>query len=754
MDFKNIVDILRYRANCQPMDNAYIFLKDDSQKEEIVSYGELHLYAQKIAAMLRSFVSEGDRVVLIYQPGLEFVSAFFGCLYAGVIAVPAYPPRRNKSLSRLQSIVSNSEASTVLTTVDILSKIGNRKDEISQMISLRYLTTDNLQESSLSEWKEPSLNSEVIAFIQYTSGSTGTPKGVMLSHGNLLHNSTLIHQCFEHSSKSKGVIWLPPYHDMGLIGGIIQPLFGGFPVILMSPMSFLQRPVRWLQAISTYKATTSGGPDFAYSLCTQKVTDEEKMTLDLSSWDLAFTGAEPVRAETINAFTDAFAVCGFRKESFYPCYGMAETTLIVSGGMKEKLPIVKKVCKNSLQRNKVVSELRDGDESQSLVSCGQSKLNQQVLIVNPDNLMRSQFDEIGEIWVSGNSIAKGYHSLPEETEFTFQAYLTDSKEGPFMRTGDLGFIHDNELFITGRLKDLIIIRGRNYYPQDIEYTVAQSHPALRENHGAAFAVDINGQEQMIVVQEIKRSYLRCLDKAEVIESIHRSILKSHEVQPHTILLLKTGGIPRTSSGKIQRFACRNEFLNNSLNLIPDKTLENPPVELTCDKNIETNLPTAESKFQPTCVNFHTASELVLNSVSMEDSIVKADAFEHQGRKESILNECKECGIVIQASESIQYWLVSRVVEHMKTRGFHIDIYGIDRKKSLTEYGLDSLALANLSSQLECWLDCRLSPTVFYEHQDIVSLAQYLEYLQIEKFSTEIDRLADDEVELLLKKILV
>jgi acyl-CoA synthetase (AMP-forming)/AMP-acid ligase II len=396
----------------------------------------------------------------------------------------------------------------------------------------------------------------------------------MVSHGNLLHNSALIHQSFADTPNSQGVTWLPSYHDMGLIGGVLQPLYVGAPMILMPAVMFMQKPFRWLEAISRFKATTSGGPNFAYDLCIRKITPEQRASLDLSSWEVAFTGAEPVRAQTLEDFAATFESCGFRKEAFHPCYGMAETTLIVSGGLKTAPPIIRPVDGVALEQNKVVAATSTQENIRTIVGCGQSWLDQKILIVDPESLIPCSANQVGEIWVSGPSIAQGYWNRPEETQQSFHAYLADTGEGPFLRTGDLGFLQDGELFVTGRIKDVIIIRGQNHYPQDIELTVEKSHPALRTGCGAAFTVEVKGSERLVVVQEVERSYLRKLDMNEVVGNIRASVAAEHALQLYATVLVKTGSIPKTSSGKIQRHACRSGFLAGTLNVVEDWS-ENP-----------------------------------------------------------------------------------------------------------------------------------------------------------------------------------
>jgi acyl-CoA synthetase (AMP-forming)/AMP-acid ligase II len=569
----NLVEMLSYRARNQPEQKAYTFLKGGEAKGVELNYQQLHLQAQTIAGYLQSIEAAGERCLLLYQPGLEFIAAFFGCLYANVIAVPAYPPRRNQNLSRLQAIVTDAGAKIVLTTTSLLDNLKERSRKDLNLAELHWVATDGLSSNLATAWQAPTLTRDTLAFLQYTSGSTDNPKGVMVTHGNLFHNSAIIHQSFGHSVNSRGVIWLPPYHDMGLIGGVLQPLYGGFPVTLMSPVDFLQQPIRWLQAISRYQATTSGGPNFAYDLCLRKITPAQLETLDLSSWEVAFTGAEPVRAETLEEFATTFAPCGFRKEAFYSCYGMAETTLIVSGGLKTNPPVIRKIDRAALEQNRVVASTNNL-ESRTIVGCGRTWLNQHLLIVNPETCTRTSGEEIGEIWVSGASVAQGYWNRPQETKETFDAYLADTREGPFLRTGDLGFVQDGELFITGRLKEIIIIRGQNHYPHDIELTVEKSNPALRPNSGAAFAVDFNGNERLVVVHEVERSFLRKLDVKQVIDNIREAVAAQHGIEIYATVLVKTSSIPKTSSGKIRRRACRAAFLTGSLDVVEDWS-ENP-----------------------------------------------------------------------------------------------------------------------------------------------------------------------------------
>ncbi len=591
-----LVDLLRWRSLYQPDQCAYTFLLDGETDRVSLTYEELDRQARAIGALLQSLGAEGKRALLLYPPGLEYIAGFFGCLYGGSVAVPAYPPdpaRLNRTLPRLQAIVADAQATLVLTTAPILSMAALLFNQAPDLKALHWLATDDVfgdppaddskssphhpGQALADEWQGPSGSGDTLAFLQYTSGSTAAPRGVMLTHANLLHNSALISNCFGHTPDSRGVIWLPPYHDMGLIGGIIQPLYGGFPVMLMSPIDFLKMPFRWLQAVSRYEATTSGGPNFAYDLCVRKITPEQRATLDLSSWDLAFNGAEPVRHDTMERFAAAFASCGFCKEAFYPCYGLAEATLIASGGSKAEAPIVQAADTAALGQNRVETVALTHPNARTLVGCGHTLTDQRIVIADPDTFHQCPASRIGEIWISGPGVAQGYWNQPKSTAEAFQAYLADTGKGPFLRTGDLGFLWDGELFVTGRIKDLIIIRGRNHYPQDIERTVEQSHPALRPGCGAAFSVEVTGEERLVVAQEIRP---QTTDLEEIIQTVRQAVAEAHELQVYGVLLLQARSIPKTSSGKIQRHACRAGFLSDSLNVVAKSILDQdvPPVE--------------------------------------------------------------------------------------------------------------------------------------------------------------------------------
>jgi len=559
----NLVDSLRYWTECQP--DAVSFYLTDGESEEVTwTYADLDRRARAIAVALTSSGLAGERVLLLYPPGLDFVAGFFGCLYAGAVAIPAYPPRRNRYMDRIDAITQDAEAKGALTIQDVASRSEGMLNNSPGMKQLYWLTTDTISLDLAQQWKPPRLNAGALAVLQYTSGSTGALKGVMLSHGNMLHNVGLITYSFEPSRTSVGMTWLPTYHDMGLVGGVLKPVFYGRPNVLMSPLSFLQKPVRWLRAISKYGVSISGGPNFAYDLCTDKVTDEELQGLDLRSWEVAFNGAEPIRPQTLRNFTRRFEPVGFRPATFFPCYGMAETTLIVTGSVQKDPPIIRMFDGKALDEHRVVPASADEEGARELVGCGHVLPDGEVIIVDPDKLKRLPDRQVGEIWVRGPSVGLGYWRKPDATHDTFHAQLTPS-DNPYLHTGDLGFMDDGELFVTGRLKDLIIVRGANRYPQEIESTVERTDKRLQAGASAAFSVDRNGRECLIIVSEVERA--RHKEWSDALQAIRRNVTREHELPPDGIILVRFGSMPKTSSGKVQRNACRREFLEDSLQVV-------------------------------------------------------------------------------------------------------------------------------------------------------------------------------------------
>ncbi len=566
--FDTLVSMLRTRAATQPDAQAAAFLDDERDAVERLTYAGLDSKARAIGAALREAGAAGERVLLLYAPGLEFVAAFFGCLYAGAVAVPAYPPRP-RSLGRLRAMVDDARPVVILSTTDVQSLVVDSLAEEPAIAALPWVISDTLDAAALAQqWTEPDLRAGDLAFLQYTSGSTATPRGVMVSHRNLLANSALIQTAFGMTPDSIGLSWLPLYHDMGLIGGILQPIYTGFPLMLMSPLTFLQRPYRWLEAISRTGATASGGPNFAYDLAIRKVTPEQRANLDLSSWRVAFSGAEPVRAETIRRFTEAFAPCGFRPEAWYPCYGLAEATLFVTGGPAGHGARFLNVSAAALEQGRV-EPASDGEGSRTLVACGRQWPDQRVLIVDGETLKPKAPREVGEIWVTGSSVAEGYWGRAAESAEIFHAQPAGTGDGAtYLRTGDLGFFEGEDLFIAGRIKDLIIIDGRNHYPQDIEQAVEASHVALRENSAAAFSVEMGTEERLIVVAEVEREHMPgrkgAAPVSDIVAAARRAVAEQHAVTLHELVLIKTGHLLRTTSGKVQRRATRQAYLEGTL----------------------------------------------------------------------------------------------------------------------------------------------------------------------------------------------
>ncbi len=588
---------LQSLAMTHPDQRGYTFLEDGITEGVTLTYSQLDHQSREIAVMLQRILNPGDRVLLMYPPGLEFVSAFFGCLYAGVIAVPAYPPqasRPERSLPRLRSIAQEAEVLAILCTEkteDSLSKLFHLAPEFAE---LPVLATDHYGLESVGDWQPPILQPDSIAFLQYTSGSTAAPKGVAVTHGNILHNLACIEQVSDHDVETVLVSWLPTYHDMGLFAGVLFPLFKSCPSYLMAPATFLQRPIRWLQAISHFRGTNSGGPDFAFKLCVDKITVEQRKELDLCSWRVAYNGAEPVRQSTLDQFAATFMECGFQRSSLNPVYGLAESTVFVCG---KRLSNGEDLLTDEIHASSGQPKCSATPISEP-VSCGVPQLGMELLIVDPQAKTEVGPGQTGEIWISGPSVADGYWNRPEATRHNFQAHLSDSNRGPFLRSGDLGFMSGGELYVTGRCKDLIIVRGRKHYPQDIERTVESCHPAIRASCTAAVAMATPDGERLAIVAEINRRRRRDFHDAdaedslpmddqmkEVIATIRQAIAEQHEIQTSAISILARGCIPKTSSGKIQRHACLNAVQSNTAGCLAQWKLRSPHDGATVDDSV-------------------------------------------------------------------------------------------------------------------------------------------------------------------------
>lgn len=567
--FNSVVDLARTQATQRGQAVAYTFLLDGQPQEVNLTYAALDEQARAIAAHLQQTMQPGDRAILVYPTDPAFIAAFLGCLYAGIIAVPVPEPFTDRHFLRIKSIVADAGTRHILTTSHFLTAVNQRFADNPDIQSLHWLATDTIPPQEAHNWQEPPLSHDKIAFLQYTSGSTAAPKGVIISHGNLLANSEMLRQIYQSHQESVIVSWLPLFHDLGLVAKIMQTLYVGCRCILMSPLAFLQKPVRWLQAISHYRGEISGAPNFAYAVAARKVTPAQKETLDLSSWRIAFCGAEPVRAATLDEFAAAFQSCGLRRESLLPAFGMAEATLFIAAGPLNHGPIYYELDAAAFSQHQVVPA-QTGSASITAVACGNFNwLDQQLKIINPDTLTESQPNEVGEIWLAGSHIGQGYWNNPAATKATFHAYTADTNAGPFMRTGDLGFVHDGQLYIGGRIKDLIIIDGQNHYPQDIEFTIENAHPLIRNGCTAAFPIDYEGQERLVIVAELRPpSADTPLPPPETISQlIRRAVAQEHGIPLHDVAFIKPRTIHKTSSGKIQRRACRADYLNGRLQLI-------------------------------------------------------------------------------------------------------------------------------------------------------------------------------------------
>jgi acyl-CoA synthetase (AMP-forming)/AMP-acid ligase II len=551
----SISDVLQARAADQPAQRAYVWIDENLHEQACLTYGELHARALAIAAQLAAQCRPGDRALLVFPPGLDFIAAYFGCLYAQVIAVPVNPPRREAVQGATRSVVSDCAPSAVLTLSALIDFMRPALESVCG--ELRWLAADKVADADTSFEPRP-CPAESIAFLQYTSGSTSDPKGVMVTHGNLTANEEMIRCAFGHDQHSTAVGWAPFFHDQGLIGNVIQPIWCGMTSILMSPLVFARWPLAWLSAISRYRAHSSGGPNFAFEYCVARAAGGRNVPedLDLSCWKTAYNGAEPIRPDTLRRFTETFAPYGFSEKALYPCYGLAEATLIVAGSMQGRGPRTVEADVEELGRGRYAAA--PPGRGRTLVGSGRILAEERLRIVDPETGRPCAPDEIGEIWVSGPNVAKGYWRRPAVTTDVFGAECEGEPGRTFLRTGDLGIVIDDELYVVGRLKDVIIIRGRNIYPQDIELTAQSAHPALRIGACAAFAVPGADGEKLVVVQEVKRD--RHADPADVAQSIRGAIVREHDIALGDLVLTTAKELAKTSSGKIMRAAARKRYV--------------------------------------------------------------------------------------------------------------------------------------------------------------------------------------------------
>ncbi|WP_297848799.1 AMP-binding protein, partial [Mycobacterium sp.] len=631
-----------------------------------LTYQDLDIKARQIASSLQQQGATGERVLVLCPPGLDFVAGFFGCLYAGSVAIPVHPPMREHLVPRVASIIADVRPRFALTTAEPQAKIQARVDGLVDGRPLQWCVADEVVGDG-EKWMAPEIDPSTVAMVQYTSGSTSAPKGVVLTHGNLVHNLETIRQAWHGDDQAIGAFWLPPFHDMGLIGGLLETLYIGATTFLMSPSGFIKHPMRWLETISRQHATITAAPNFAYDMCVELSTPEQRAALDLSNWSTAMCGAEPVRTPTLQNFANAFKPAGFRPESFYPVYGLAEATLLVSGGSESAVPTVHHIDRIALRGNRVVDVGAEQPAATTLVGCGRPRGGQRVIIVDPETRTQCRTDEVGEIWVAGPSVAQSYWGKPELSEAVFSASLSETDEGPFLRTGDLGFLRSGELFVTGRRKDLIIIRGSNYYPNDIELTVQDCHPALLPGRGAVFAVmpESGAAEQLVVVQEVDHSRTGAAEHTDIVHAIRTAITERYGIRPQSVVLVEPLRIPTTSSGKIQRNSCRQQFLDGD--------------------------------FEGAIATWHAPSP--------RDAQPAAPAAQAPPKR---------------SAAQIADWLIAHLATDLE-----LEAAEIDPSRPFAYYGLDSIHAVRLSAALESWLGRELSPTLAYEYPTIDMLSAQL-----------------------------
>ncbi|MBU0991885.1 MAG: aminotransferase class I/II-fold pyridoxal phosphate-dependent enzyme [Proteobacteria bacterium] len=670
-DTHTLIDVLAYRHATQPEQKGYVFIDHDLHHEIVLTYRDLFERAHTISNHLRKHAVPGDRALLLYPPGLDFLIAFFGCLYSGIIAVPLYPPdpfKPEQSLKKLEKVIENSHPEIVLTH-SLIDQVTGKDHRFSALFAnMKYVKTDGLP---VAECFRPDIKikGRSIAFLQYTSGSTGAPKGVMVSHDNLFHHLKHIKAHFRIGEKDTIVSWLPFYHDMGLIGNLLEPLYAGIPVVFMSPLAFIQKPERWLAAVSRYKGTISGGPNFGYDLCVSKIRDDQLSSLDLKSWRLAFNGAEPVRSDTLARFSRRFSPCGFRKTAFFPCYGLAEATLLVSGSGSNQLPVIRTVQKEALKENRIVFSGNMGPATIEIVSCGFVIDQHDVNIVNPSTLKAVGPDETGEIWITGKSVCCGYFDNPSATEETFLKEPFERDGKVYLRSGDVGFVADGHLFVTGRLKDMIVVNGKNYYPQDIEFTISEHIDGIRKGGCAVFSAEGKDREHIAIVQEIRNEIVSESAINSLISQIRHIVREHHDISVSAVLLIKPGTILKTSSGKIRRKACRERFVQNAFSCVGKWV---------------------DSRFecQP--------------EVNPERSAVPA---------------------IVAPAQSVKFirnWLKENIATLLKA-----DSREIPSDTVFNEMGLGSVELTGLTGELGDVLGEKISPEVFFNYPTIDALSRHL-----------------------------
>ncbi len=688
---------------------AVTWLADD-QEPHVLHFKALRAQSLQIAGELRRHCQPGDRAILLFPPGPDFIAAFLGCLYAGVVAVPATEPKPRRLNDRLSVVAADCRPAAVLCTTKVAERI-----EISVVCPLLaevpWIDVTPSLDATADAFPKGNFGfaptADTLAFLQYTSGSTSEPKGVAISHRNLLHNLEMIRLGFrqqfnlDSDRTLRGVFWLPPYHDMGLIGGILTPLYLGGTTVLMSPVSFLKRPRRWLETISKYQACISGAPNFAYDLCVDSADDQAGPELDLACWDIAFCGAEPIHAATLERFSQKFRPAGFRNDSFYPCYGLAENTLLVSGQLERQSPTVKQIQRQALEDHRVVSvDARQQADSIDVVGCGQALLDGEIVIVDPKTHRLCPIDVVGEIWYRGASVAsQGYWERPQQNQEVFEAKLVPDGEDSYLRTGDMGFLCDGELFVTGRLKEMLVIRGRNFYPQDLERTVQAAHPGLADG-GAALVVEGKRGETLVIVQELARA-ARQVETKQVFAKIRAALAEVHELRPASIVLVRPYSLPRTTSGKMQRLLCRQMYLDDQLKVVDCWT---PPIQ-------------AESNGEPVDTSHSIADSETLASESRNSETNRRPrSLQQKPLDQATLTGFKRRRL----AEELEEWLRGRIAV-----AAGVPLEDVAPERPLAELGFDSMTAVKLVAEIEARQSVSLNPIVLWNYPTARELAKYL-----------------------------
>ena len=712
-----LIEMLNARAATFADRAAFKFYEDD-QQSRTVTYAQLDATAKRIAVGLRRQIPRGAGIALVFPPGLAFIENFFGCLYAGLVPIPATYPKPRRPSPRLSAIVADAQPAAILTTERVYETCGQIQtpDNLHKRL---WLTSESFEDEDAALWQHPQTTVEDIAFLQYTSGSTKEPRGVAVSHENISCNLEMIRLGFDLdvNKHAIGVSWLPAYHDMGLIGGILESLYVGGTTILMSPLSFLQRPARWLRAISDHRAVISGGPNFAYELCLRKIKPEELDGLDLSTWQVAFSGAEPIRATTLRKFAEKFAPYGFSDSAYYPCYGLAEATLLVTGGLGPGNISTCKVLASSLQDGgEIVSVGTEKSEQNCLefVGCGGPLLGEEVRIVDPESCKPLGDNQVGEIWIRGRNVARGYFNTPLSDDSAFAGRLADLgrcgeaycaqdtnaqeadtsvSERTYLRTGDLGFLRNGSLYVTGRKKELLIIRGRNHYPHDIEATVQLVHDKLIPGGGAAFTIDADDESTLVIVQEVDRS-TTASDHEEMLKEIRRAVTTEHDVFVHEVILIRMGSLPRTTSGKVRYAEVRRQYLEKDFSVVARWSTAEKPA-------------TAET-----------------NRVEVRTSVIDVR------RLQSLAEGADQEKLALEIQENLMEWLRQTVDS---------DENELEPGRPLAEIGLDSMAAMELIGHLEGGLGLKLSPTVAWTYPTPAALAGYLAQQMTKQEDTEVEQ---------------